>query len=207
MAEQRDAASTRSETADAVTVIVIGVLAAVVVIVATVLRATDVFRPDGIAWTFAVDQAPVAATLDSGAASVDGLITQALVIAPGVNAVSVTAIALSIAAGAIAALLVIAAVVFVAFSLLRGRIFVPATARAFDVIGWSIVLGAAAVLFFDTLGRNGVLAAIGAENVGADFGTQFWTFAPAWAAGVSVGIVARAFRRGTRLQRETDLLV
>ncbi|GAA5212317.1 hypothetical protein [Microbacterium kyungheense] len=207
MAERQDAASTRSETADAVTVIVIGALAAVVVIVAAVLRAVDVFRPGGIAWTFDVDQVPVDASLGSETAGVEGFITQALVIAPGVNAVSVTAIVLSIVVGAIAALLVIAAVVFVAFSLLRGRIFVPATARAFDVIGWSIVLGAGAVLFFDTLGRNGVLAAIGAEDVGADLGAQFWAFAPAWAAGVSVGIVGRAFRRGVRLQRDTEGLV
>ncbi|MBD3941389.1 DUF2975 domain-containing protein [Microbacterium sp. NEAU-LLC] len=207
MRVRQDAASTRSETADAVTVIVVGALAAIVVVAAAGMRAVDVFRPGGIAWTFDVDQVPIDAKLDSETAGVQGFMTQAEVIAPGVNAVSVTAIVLSIVLGALAALLVIAAVMFVAFSLLRGRIFMPATARAFDVIGWAIVLGAAAVMFFDTLGRNGVLAALGAEDVGADLGAQFWAFAPAWAAGVSVGIVARAFRRGVRLQRETDLLV
>ncbi|GAA5201732.1 hypothetical protein [Microbacterium jejuense] len=207
MTMRRDAASTRSETADAVTVIVVGALAAVVVVVAAVLRAFVTFRPDGIAWRLSVDEAPVSATLDSDVAGVEGFITQVAVIASGVNAVSITAIVLSIVLGTLAALLVITAVMLVAFSFLRGRIFVPATARAFDVIGWAIVLGAAGVMFFDALGRNGVLAALGAEDVGADLGAQFWTFAPAWAAGVSIGIVGRAFRRGVRLQRETDLLV
>lgn len=207
MAKRQGAASSRSEAADAITVIVIGVLGAVAVIVAAVMRAVSTFRPAGIAWTLNVDDAPAEATVGSGAVSVSGIAEQLTAIVPDVNTLSRFAIGASIAVWACTALLVIASVMFVAWSFLRGRFFVPATARAFGVIGWSIVLGTGAVMTLDTLGGNGVLAALGAGDLGQVRATEVWAYAPAWAIGVCVGIVAVAFRRGVRLQRETELLV
>jgi hypothetical protein len=207
MSSPQGAASSRSETADAITVIIIGVLGAVAVIVTAIFRAVGTFRPDGVAWTLNVDDTPAEATVGSGAVTVRGYVEQLMVIVPDLNAVSSFAIGASIAVWACTALIVIASVMFVAWSFLRGRFFVSATARAFGVIGWSIVLGTGVVMALDTLGGNGVLAAVGAGDLGQVRPTELWAYAPAFAIGVSVGIVAVAFRRGVRLQRETDLLV
>jgi hypothetical protein len=188
-------------------VIIIGVLGAIAVIVTAIFRAVGTFRADGVAWTLNVDDAPAEATIGSGAVTVTGVVEQLMVIVHDLNAVSSIAIGASIAAWACTALIVIASVMFVAWSFLRGRFFVSATARAFGVIGWSIVLGTGVVMSLDTLGGNGVLAAVGAGDLGQVRPTELWAYAPAFAIGVSVGIVAVAFRRGVRLQRETDLLV
>lgn len=197
----------RSDAADAVTVLLLGAGAVVGVALLTALRFLDVFREDGIAWTIDVDDVPTEATLGSGAATVGGIAENLLVIAPGVGGWAQTAIVASILLWALAVLTVISAVMFVAWRSLRGRLFAPATARAFDVIGWTIVGGALLVLVLENIGRNGVLDAIGASGAEPLHPLEFWAYAPAWIIGTAVGIVAVAFRRGIRLQRDTDGLV
>lgn len=197
----------RSDAADAITVLMLGFGAAITVVLSVVARFLDVFREAGVAWTIDIDDEPFAASVGSGTGFVDGIVENALVIAPEVDAGTTAALAGSIIVSGLAALTVIIAVMFVARSFLRGRLFAPATARAFDVIGWSIVSGALIVLILEHVGRNGILTALGVADVEPLHFLDFWAYAPAWAVGVSVGLIAIAFRRGERMQRDTEGLV
>ncbi|UTT52507.1 hypothetical protein [Microbacterium maritypicum] len=195
-------APTRSETADAITVILYAAAALVTVAFATILRVAATFRETGIAWTVPIDQQPISATTDSGAISIEGFADEAMVIADGVNAASVTAIIAAIALWALAAVAVIAAVTLVAWNFLRGRFFVRPNARAFDVIGWTLVGAPILIVMLETMGRNGVTSALGIGDGEPVHPIEFWSVAPIFATGVTVGLIAVAFRRGIRLQNE-----
>lgn len=190
----------RSATADFVTVILFAIAAGIGTIITTTLRLFDTFRPDGFAWRLHIDELPVDTSF--GAALTDSV----LVVSPDVNAVSMASGAVSGIIAGLAALTVTAAVAFVAWRFLRGGFFVTATARAFDVIGWTLLIGGVGVMSFDTLARNGVLAAVGIEGEPIH-PTEFAAFAPVWAIAVAVGLLGHAFRRGIRLQKETEGLV
>lgn len=200
------AAPTRSETAGAITVILYAAAALVTVAFATILRVASTFRETGIAWTVPIDQQPISATTDSGAISIEGFADEAMVIADGVNAASVTAIIAAIALWALAAVAVIAAVTLVAWNFLRGRFFVRPNARAFDVIGWTLVGAPILIVMLETMGRNGVTSALGIGDGEPVHPIEFWSVAPIFATGVTVGLIAVAFRRGIRLQNEKAAL-
>lgn len=198
--------ATRSETADAITVILYAAAALVTVAFATILRVASTFRETGIAWTIPIDQQPISATTDSGAISIEGFADEAMVIASGVDTMSAVAIIAAIALWALAALLVIASVTLVAWNFLRGRFFVRANVRAFNVIGWTLVGAPILIVILETMGRNGVTAALGLGEGEPVHPIEFWTIAPFFATGVTVGLVAVAFRRGIRLQHEKAAL-
>lgn len=197
----------RSETADLATVIILGSLAALVVAFAVVMRLLSTFRDAGFAWTVAVDQLPVDATVNSGAQSVNGYASELLVVSANVETMTAVFGAASIVLWGVTALIVIGMVIFVAWSFLRGRFFVRSTARAFDVIGWTLVIGGFTVLGLETMTRNGVLGALGGGVGEPLHPLDFWAFSPIWAIGVAVGLLGVAFRRGIRLQKETEGLV
>lgn len=194
--------ATRSETADAIAVILYAAAALVTVAFATILRVAGTFRDSGIAWSIPIDEQPISATTDSGAISVEGIAQDAMVFAADVNAVSVAAIIAAIGLWALAALLVIGSVTLVAWNFLRGRFFVRGNARAFDVIGWTLVVAPILIVMFETMGRNGVTSALGIGDGEPVHPIEFWSVAPIFATGVTVGLIAVAFRRGIRLQNE-----
>ncbi|MGO4488676.1 hypothetical protein [Microbacterium sp. 2RAF4] len=194
--------ATRSETADAIAVILYAAAALVTVAFATILRVAGTFRDSGIAWSIPIDEQPISATTDSGAISVEGIAQDAMVFAADVNAVSVAAIIAAISLWALAALLVIGSVTLVAWNFLRGRFFVRGNARAFDVIGWTLVVAPILIVMFETMGRNGVTSALGLGEGEPAHPIEFWSVAPIFATGVTVGLIAVAFRRGIRLQNE-----
>ncbi len=198
--------TSRSERADAVTVILYGAAALVVLGITTAMRVLDTFRDGGIAWSVPVDEHPIRATIDSGGAPIDGTARQAWVLATDVNATSVAAIIGAIALSALAALVVIGAVMVVAGNFLRGRFFVRGNARAFDAIGWTLALAPFVIVILETMGRNGVLRALGIEDGEPAHPIEFWSILPIFAVGVSVGLIAVAFRRGIRLQNEKAVL-
>ncbi|KJQ55721.1 hypothetical protein [Microbacterium sp. SA39] len=200
------AAPTRSETADAITVILFSAAALVIVGISTALRLASTFRDAGIAWSIPIDEQPISATTGSGAVTVEGIAQQAMVFATGVDPVSIAAIIGGIALWALAALVVIGSVALVAFNLLRGRIFVPGNARAFDAIGWTLVAAPMVIVILEKMGRNGVTAALGIGIVEPVHPIEFWTVTPIFAAGVAVGLIAVAFRRGIRLRQEKAAL-
>nr|WP_201470972.1 DUF2975 domain-containing protein [Microbacterium hydrocarbonoxydans] len=196
----------RSEKADAITVILFGAAAVVVTAISTVLRVLGTFRDQGIAWSIPIDEQPISATVDSGASSVEGIAQQAMVFATGVNAVSTAAIIWSLALWVLAPLVVIAAIMLVAWNFLRGRFFVRGNARAFDAIGWTLTLAPVLIVLLETMGRNGVLAAIGSGSGEPTHPIEFWSIVPLFATGVAVGLIAAAFRQGIRLQHEKAVL-
>lgn len=198
--------ATRSERADASAVIFYAGAALVAVGLATVLRVGSTFRDDGIAWTLPIDEQPISATTDSGQISIEGIAQEAMVFATGVNSVSIAAIVAAIALWALAAVAVIGAVTLVAWNFLRGRFFVAGNARAFDVIGWTLVLAPMAIVMLETMGRNGVTAALGLGDGEPVHPIEFWAVAPIFATGVTIGLIAVAFRRGIRLQQEKVVL-
>lgn len=198
--------ATRSERADASAVIFYAAAALVAVGLATVLRVGSTFRDDGIAWTLPIDEQPISATTDSGQISIEGIAQEAMVFATGVNSVSIAAIVAAIALWALAAVAVIGAVTLVAWNFLRGRFFVAGNARAFDVIGWTLVLAPMAIVMLETMGRNGVTAALGLGDGEPVHPIEFWAVAPIFATGVTIGLIAVAFRRGIRLQQEKVVL-
>ncbi|MFB4354077.1 hypothetical protein RAC69_13080 [Microbacterium sp. LS_15] len=199
-------APTRSERADAITVILYAAAALVIAGVATALRVLDTFREGGIAWSIPIDEQPISATTDSGEIAVDGIAQTAMVVAADVNAVSVAAIVAAIALWTVAAAAIIGAVTLVAWNFLRGRFFVRGNARAFDVIGWTLVLAPVTIVMLETMGRNGVTAALGMGAGEPVHPIEFWSIAPIFATGVTVGLIAVAFRRGVRVQQERDAL-
>lgn len=198
--------TTRSEQADAITVILYAAAALVTVGIATALRVAGTFRETGIAWTIPIDQQPITASTDSGAISVEGFADQAMIIASGVDTTSVVAIIAAITLWALAAVVVIAAVTLVAWNFLRGRFFVRANVWAFNAIGWTLVGAPILVVMLETMGRNGVTAALGIGDGEPVHPLEFWTIAPFFATGVTVGLIAVAFRRGIRLQHEKAAL-
>lgn len=200
------AKATRSETADAITVILYAAAALVTVAFATILRVASTFRETGIAWTIPIDQQPISATTDSGAISIEGYADEAMIIANDVNAVSVAAIITAITLWALAAALVIASVTLVAWNFLRGRFFVRGNVWAFNAIGWTLVGAPILIVMLETMGRNGVTAALGLGDGEPVHPLEFWTIAPFFATGVTVGLIAVAFRRGIRLQQEKAAL-
>ena len=104
---------TRSQSADAITVILFGAAAVIVTAISTVLRVLSTFRDQGIAWSIPIDEQPIDATVDSGAVSVQGIAQHAMVFATGVDAASTAAIIGSLALWAIAPLIVIALIAVV----------------------------------------------------------------------------------------------
>lgn len=200
------ATPTRSETADAITVILYAAAALVTVAFATILRVAGTFRETGIAWTIPIDQQPISATTDSGAISIAGFADEAMIIASGVETGPIVAIVAAIVLWALAAVIVIAGVTLVAWNFLRGRFFVRGNVRAFNAIGWTLVGAPILIVILETMGRNGVTAALGLGEGEPVHLLEFWTIAPFFATGVTVGLIAVAFRRGIRLQQEKNAL-
>jgi hypothetical protein len=198
--------ATRSQSADAITVILFGAAAMVVTAISSVLRVLGTFRDQGIAWSIPIDEQPISATVDSGATSVEGIAQEAMVFATGVDAVSTAAIVGSLALWTLAPLVVIAGVMLVAWNLLRGSFFVQSNVRAFDAIGWTLTVAPLLIVLLENMGRNGVIVAIGAESGDPAHPIEFWSIAPLFATGVAVGLIAAAFRQGIRLQRENAVL-
>ncbi|KQZ24195.1 MULTISPECIES: hypothetical protein [unclassified Microbacterium] len=197
---------TRSQSADAITVILFGAAAVIVTAISTVLRVLSTFRDQGIAWSIPIDEQPIDATVDSGAVSVQGIAQHAMVFATGVDAASTAAIIGSLALWAIAPLIVIVGIMVVAGNFLRGRFFVRSNARAFDTIGWTLVLAPMLIVMLENVGLNGVSAAVGLEGGGPVHPIEFWSIVPIFATGVAVGLIAAAFRQGIRLQKTNTAL-
>jgi hypothetical protein len=196
----------RSQRADAITVLLFGAAALVVVAISTVLRTLGTFRDQGIAWSVPIDEQPISATADSGAVPVDGIAQQVMVFATDVDPLSTAAIIGSLVLWTLAPLIVILGVMLVAWNLLRGRFFVRGNARAFDMIGWTLVLAPMLIVMLENRGLNGVLGAIGLGAGDPVHPLEFWSIVPLFATGVAVGLIAAAFRQGIRLQQEKNVL-
>lgn len=196
------------ERRDVATVMGVGVLAFAVTVYAGIQRALQTFgSPRGIAWNLAVDETPARVEVGSGTGAVDVVVRDGLVYSSDVAPVSVAMIVVSLVASVLTAFVVIACVLYLARCALRGDVFSSGTVRVWDVVGWALVGGGALMLFGDTLGGNGVLAAVGLQDADVEPSVGFWGFAPMWAIAVACGLMGIAFRRGLRMQKDTEGLV
>jgi len=192
---------------DVIATLVAAAIVAAIVVVASVLRWLETFRADGI--SVPVPLAGVPAEL----APADGLpvttmrVTEADLVAQGVNALSALSVGASIILGAAVWLAVITLFGVLALRFLRGRFFDRSNPRLLDAAAWTMLVGALALYFLDTLGRNGVLAAAGLGDFTPDAWAVSATFVPVWIGAMVLGLISIAFRRGIRMQRETELLV
>ena len=202
-----DTSVSRSERADAITVLIAGLLAVVVVIGLVSLGAVRTLRRDGIGWILPVGGRRVDAPSGSRTMPVHGDAMTALVVAPNVNAVSVTAIVLSHLVYATVALTIVGGALFISWSFLRDRFFTPGTVRALAAISGALAFGPALIFVLDTFGRNGVLAALSIDDAGFFDAGTYWSWLPLFTAGIGLGLITQAFRRSERLQRDTEGLV
>lgn len=85
-----------------------------------------------------------------------------------------------------------------------GDFFAPGSLRAMKVTALTLLLGSAAIPALQVMAARSALASVG---VGVDVGQRMETDWVLLAAGVLLGTVWYAFRRGARLQRDTEGLV
>lgn len=186
-------------------VIVFSSLAAAAVVLTAAVRVAQVFRPEGVAVRMPLPGDVVELNV-GGADPTDLAAVDATVLVAGVGAWGLAAFTASIVLAAASALVVLAALIRIALVFRSGRFFTRATTRALTLIGGTIFAGSCAVLFIDALGRNAAYEAIGVPYETIHL-LDLVPFLPLWAAAIAIAMLAGAFERGQRMQRDTDLLV
>ncbi|QEW01865.1 hypothetical protein [Microbacterium lushaniae] len=183
-----------------------GVLA-VIVLFAAVIRWMGTFTPAGTSVSVPFNGVPAELPPSDGLPPTAVDVTWGDVSAEGVNLLSVLSLGVSILVGAAAALTVIVLFAVLALRFLRGRFFDATNPRLLDAAGWIMFAGALVVYFLDTLGRNGVLAAAGLADFDPNSWALAWPFFAVWIAATVLGLLSLAFRRGIRLQQDSEGLV
>lgn len=197
---------TRTEMTDAVRILLYAAAALVITGVATALRVLGTFREQGVAWSIPVDEMVVSATVDSGAASVEGVAQTVLVFADDLDSATLLAIAGSITLWAAAALVLILGAAVIAGNFLRARFFVKGNALALSFIAWTLCIAPLVIVVLEVTARNGVMASVGLGTGEPLHPIEFWSTTPLLLAGITVGLIARGLRRGVSLAREKERL-
>ena len=135
----------------------------------------------------------------------------------GISAGSRWLFFLEFALPTLAAITISVSVVWLAIALLRGRPFTRALTNSIGVAAIAVMIGGMGAQIAGAVGRASVVSQLGAREITAgDMGAGpyegFMAFAlnldaapVGWAFGLA--LVAAAFQIGTRMQRETELLV
>ena len=194
----------RSDRADLVTTLSVGVAAAGVTVVLLIVRLVEIFAgeridvPVAFAPTTARVPGPdgATATVDTGTVSVGSL--------PPATFASVV---LAEVVPAVAALVVIACAVALVRRLLAGRAFAPGTARLLTLSSFAILIGWVAASLFGTMASTGALAAASPTGVDATVSSAIHVSWLPLLAAMAVGALAMAFRSGEKLQVDSDGLV
>lgn len=199
--------TTKKERNDILATLGVSGVLAVIVLVAAVIRWLETFTPEGTSVPVPFGFVPAELTPQDGLPPTAVDVTWGNVSAEGTNLLSVMSLAASIVVGAVAALTVIALFAVLALRFLRGRFFDATNPRVLDAAGWTMFAGALAVYLLDTLGRNGVLAAAGLADFDPNSWALVWPFFAVWIGATVLGLLSLAFRRGIRLQRDSEGLV
>ncbi|MCR2764946.1 hypothetical protein NQ152_15670 [Microbacterium sp. zg.B48] len=200
-------AITRRERADLMAPLIAAVALAVVVVVTTVIRWLETFTPAGLVAGVPFPGVPVDFSPAEGEPVTSVHVTAGDIVARGVNSVSTVSLGLSIVVGALAWLAVIAVFATLAVRFLHGRFFDRGNPRLLDAAAWTMLGGALAVYMLETFGRNGVLAAAGLSGYVPPSWAVAAPFIPIWIAAMALGLISLAFRRGIRMQRDSEGLV
>ena len=187
-------------------VIVFSSAAALCVVIVATMRIFDVFRPEGVAVRMPLTNAPARFELEGTDAVREHVATSATLLVPGVETGALVAFAASIAIAAAGALVVLGALIRIALAFRAGQIFTSTTTRALTLIGGTVFAAACGVLLTDALGRSGACAALGIPYEPIHM-LDLVPYAPVWAVAIAVGLIAAAFERGQRMQRDTEGLV
>ncbi|MCK6066484.1 MULTISPECIES: hypothetical protein [Microbacterium] len=199
--------TTRKERNEILSTLGVSGVLAVFVLLAAVIRWLETFTPEGTSVAVPFGFVPTELSPQDGLPPTAVDVTWGNVAADGTNLLSVLSLAASIVVGAVAALTVIALFAVLALRFLRGRFFDATNPRLLDAAGWTMFAGALAVYFLDTLGRNGVLAAAGLADFDPNSWVLVWPFFAVWIGATVLGLLSLAFRRGIRLQRDSEGLV
>lgn len=181
-------------------------LTAFAVVLAAVVRIAEVFRPEGVAVRLPLADAPATLTIDGASAAAAYTATDATVLVPDAGAGTLAWFTASIGVAAVAALVVLGALIRLALAFQSGRLFTRTTVRALTLIGGVLFAGSCIVMLTDALGRSGAYATLGIpyEPIGM---LELVPYLPAWIAAIAVAMLAGAFERGQRMQRDTEGLV
>lgn len=192
------------ESTDLWTTLVAGAVAAVVVIVVTVLRMLDLFSVDGVAARVPIPDG-VPAELPIGDGTVASVVFEAQITSQELARATVDALAAAIIIPAVAYLAVIGCAIAFCLNLMRGTAFSRTNTRLIFATSMIVLFGSMLTQWTTIMGANGTYAALGGEFDGqsAVMG-DFW---PAYLAAIGLGAIAIAFRRGERLQHDTEGLV
>jgi hypothetical protein len=195
----------KNDRADLVAVLVVGAIAAVVVVIVTIMRLTSVFVPGGISVRIPLRDVTAKLPIGADGGPIEASVDSATVVVDGVNSVSAASFVLAILATALGYLVAIACFMALTDHLLRGEAFSRRNTRLLTASSIAVIGGAIATLCFETMGLNGVGAVLGSDATDRDH--LLWSFWPAYLVAMALGGLAVAFRAGERLQRETEGLV
>lgn len=204
MAATRERAPIGSSRTDIATTMVVGGIAAIAIIVALVLRLAEVLPNRSVPVRVWLDGEQAVLPVGSSGARVPVSVEGGTILVSGLPGITLTSVALEAAVPALAAVAIIACVLLLCRNLLSGRAFSPGNTRLVTAISLLIASGWALSLLFTTMANNGAVAAMSGGEL--DSATLQVDWVPVLAS-MAVGAVAAAFRRGERLERDTDGLV
>lgn len=196
-------ALTRGDRSDLWSTGIFAALSALAVVVIAVWRLVELFSaPGGLTVTAPVvaGDEPVAVGASAGQA------TSLRFFAPGVNVVSVACLVLEIVLVAGGFLAVIALAVLVVRRAARDRAFARGTSRLVMAIALVLLGVSVAAVFLRIVGLNGAFAAVDAFDRFDQQAVNLAAF-PIYIAAAAVASLGLTFRRGERLQKETEGLV
>ncbi len=180
---------------------VIATLASAAVVLATVGRIVTTFTTNGLALDIAVDES-AARVPTSGSATAHA--TRALVTIPSPDPGLVTLTVATIALSTVAALAIAGCAIAFTRELGRGRTFGAGSIRLLQAMAVIIWVGFVGCSQIDWAIGQMARAAARLANPGVSSTVPYWI---GLAAVLLLGIVTIAFRRGARLQRDTEGLV
>lgn len=189
---------------DLLTAIAVGALVIGVLIYDSVQRLGTLFGTAGaVTVTAPVPSQTITAGIGEGAPATTDLAT---LVIDDVNAISVICLVLAIVLRGLCLIGVAALGVVLCRRLLGGVVFDQLNPRLTLIMSMGLLAAGLAGPWFESMGLNGVFAALG-----GDFGDARWLLfrdgIPLFVAAIAVGVLVIVFRRGTRLEKETEGLV
>ncbi|MGM7671770.1 hypothetical protein [Microbacterium sp. A93] len=189
---------------DLLTGIAVGAIVVGILVNDSIQRLLDLFAvPGSITVTTRVPAQEITAAVGGGVPATAEMVT---LTASGVNVISVASLVIAIVLRALCLISVAVFAVIVCLRLLRGIVFDRVNTGLTFTISILLLLAGLGPHFFETMGLNGVFAALG-----GDFSDGRWLLfrdgIPLYIASVAAGVLVIFFRRGAALQREIEGLV
>jgi ABC-type Fe3+ transport system permease subunit len=194
-------AAARRDRGNVWSALVVGVILALIVVNDAVNAVLRLFSTPG-ATTVVIPFGPQDVTLENG---VDAVVAAAQVTASGVDPVAVGCLVFSIVFPALVALAGIALGIALCIRVLRGQVFNKENTQALLLVSLALIVTPIVTGWFRSMGIDGVV-----EALDAAFGMPwriYETGIPLVVIGIALFVLVAAFRRGERLQRDTEGLV